>query len=210
MIEQDPIPHLVEKAKNGDRAAFDRLAEDVRARLQGALENWTRFQVGPALDVEEVLQDTLLRAYRSLDRFEWQDEDSFFRWLCGIAKRALAEAARQARRAERSLAREPVQAGEPSPSAILRRRERFDRLEQALEDLGPDHREVILLCRIEGLTSAEVAERLNRSPAAVRQLLVRALRELKKNFGDTASLHLPDRRLRAAEEADEGRDGHGA
>ena len=77
----------------------------------------------------------------------------------------------------------------------MRREERFERLEASLEKLSVDHREVILLTRVEGLTFAETAARMGRSPDAVKQLLYRALRELRSTFGETASLHLPDRRL---------------
>ena len=52
-----------------------------------------------------------------------------------------------------------------------------------------------LLARIEGLSLAEVAERMNRSQGAVAQLLWRALRALRDRFGDTESFHLPERRL---------------
>jgi RNA polymerase sigma factor (sigma-70 family) len=78
----------------------------------------------------------------------------------------------------------------------LRREERFERLEKSLQSLSPDHREVILLARIEGLQIAAIAERLGRSKSAVKSLLLRALKELKRSFGDTESFHLPDRSLR--------------
>ena len=73
--------------------------------------------------------------------------------------------------------------------------ERFDRLQEALDSLVPDQREVILLARIERVPMAEVAVRLRRSPGAVAQLLWRALKNLREQFGDTESLHLPDRRF---------------
>jgi RNA polymerase sigma-70 factor (ECF subfamily) len=202
MTAEDSTKDLVERAKEGDREAFDQLAEALRDRLRASIENWTRYQLGPSVDADEVLQETLVRAFGALGRFEWQGDDSLFRWLCGIAKRAIGQVAREARRAERQAAGDPGEASGPSPSKVLRRHERFDRLEAALEKLSAEHRQAILLCRIEGLTSAEVAERMNRSPAAVRQLLVRALRELRKTFGETESLHLPDRQLRAEGEAD--------
>ena len=82
-----------------------------------------------------------------------------------------------------------------SPSKNLRRNERFDRLKDSLESLSPEHREVILLMRIEGLPVEEVAKRMNRSPKATRQLLWRALKDLRESFGDTESLGLPERRL---------------
>lgn len=191
MTEHDPTRKLVERAREGDREAFDTLAEEFLGRLRASVRGWTRFQLGPRLDIEDVLQDTLVRAYHALGRFEWQDEDAFFRWLCGIAKRALAQAAQEARKGEVRAAHTRRNEDAPAPIQVLRRQERLDRLEAALMELNPEYREVIRLCRIEGLTSTEVATRTQRSPAAVRQLLVRALRELKKRFGDTESFHLP-------------------
>jgi RNA polymerase sigma-70 factor (ECF subfamily) len=83
-----------------------------------------------------------------------------------------------------------------SAGRALRREERFERLEKALRGLSPDHREVIVLARIEGLQMKEIAERLGRSNSAVKNLLLRALKELKSSFGDTESFHLPDRSLK--------------
>jgi RNA polymerase sigma factor (sigma-70 family) len=76
-------------------------------------------------------------------------------------------------------------------------------LQRALESLSPDHREVILLARVEGLSMKEIAERLHRSPNAVVQLLWRALKKLRDAFGETESLHLPPRRLSEKEGANE-------
>jgi DNA-directed RNA polymerase specialized sigma24 family protein len=54
---------------------------------------------------------------------------------------------------------------------------------------------VIVLARVEELKIREIAERMERSESAVKNLLLRALRELRQNFGDTESLRLPDRSL---------------
>ena len=90
-----------------------------------------------------------------------------------------------------------------SPSVILRRNERFDRLEKALANLSKDHGEVLRLARIEGLKVKEIAARMKRSPDAVWKLLARATLQLKESFGDTESLHLPDRRFHT-----DGENGH--
>ena len=202
MIDQNATRNLVDRARNGEREAFDQLASAFGSRLRLSIQGWSKFQLGPKADADDVLQETFVRAYRGLPRFEWQDEDSFFRWLCGIAKHALAQAAQDARRVGQSVTSDLVQKSEASATKVLRRHERFDRLEAALERLPPDLQKIIRLFRLDGLTSTEAGERMNRSPAAVRQLLVRALRELKEHFGDTESLHLPDRRLRFKEEND--------
>ncbi len=77
----------------------------------------------------------------------------------------------------------------------MRRDERFDRLQEALKTLSVDHRTVIELARIKGLRIQEIADRMRRSPGAVKLLLFRALEQLRNRFGDTASLNLPDREL---------------
>ena len=75
------------------------------------------------------------------------------------------------------------------------RDERFERLKKAIENLSPEYRAVVRLSRIEGLKNAEIAEKLGRSPASVRNLLFRAMKQLRQTFGETESLSLPDRRL---------------
>ena len=87
---------------------------------------------------------------------------------------------------------------------MLRRNERFDRLQESIDNLSAEYREVIVLARIEGLRIKEIAQRMNRSPDAVKKLLRRGLKKLRDGFGETESLHLPDRSLKT-EEADNGK-----
>jgi RNA polymerase sigma factor (sigma-70 family) len=78
----------------------------------------------------------------------------------------------------------------------MKRSDRFDRLEKALEGLSPEHREVILLSRIKGLRVKEIAERMQRSSNAVSLLLARALKKMRSSLGETESLGLPHRTLK--------------
>jgi len=82
-----------------------------------------------------------------------------------------------------------------SPSEAVRRDERFDRLEKALEHLSPDHRRVIFLARVQELDTEEVARKMGRTPEAVSMLLYRALLKLRAAFGSTESSGLPQRSL---------------
>ncbi|MBI4583995.1 MAG: sigma-70 family RNA polymerase sigma factor [Planctomycetes bacterium] len=195
MKDQDHTHLLIAKAKDGDRAAFEDLATRFRGRLQTYIVARAKFRLGPRLDVEEILQETFVRAFESLGRFEWQGEDSFFTWLCGIAKNVIFKIAGSCSRNQGLQTAEGVPAMEVSPSKAMRRNERFDRLQKSLEQLDPDYREALYLARIERLRIEEVAKRLNRTPNAVRQLIARALKQLRERFGDTESLHLPDRSI---------------
>ena len=192
---------LVERARAGDRAAFEALAEHCRARLARVVER----RLGPAVrgqwSTEDVVQETLLRAFRSLDRFEWRDDadrltSSFFRWLSGIANRVVLEAAaRQKREAPIELDFDLWSPDAVSPSRTLIRAERLAALERALDALSPDQRQAIRLVRIEGLSVNAVAERMGRQPNAVSQLILRGLRRLRAQYGEASpseSFHLPD------------------
>jgi len=196
MESQDQTQILVRNAQEGQRGAFEELAARHRLRIEALI----RSRIGPALretvEVEDLIQETLLRAFESIGRFRWQGDESFFRWLAGIAVRVILQAARRRRVIPMaSAAGEGVAAEQASPSRTLRRAERFDRLEEALARLRPEHRDVILLARVENVPLREIARRWNRSPNAIAQLLLRALRSLREAFGDTESLHLPPRTL---------------
>jgi RNA polymerase sigma-70 factor (ECF subfamily) len=203
MAEPMPAETLVRRAKAGDRAAFEALAESVRAKLDAYLRSRIRPQLRPRLDTDELVQETAARAFESLERFEGEDLDAFAAWVTGIARNVLLKAIEKLGLNRPLKLERDVAASGPSPSKALRRDERFDRLDRAIQSLSGDHREVIRLARLEGLPLERVAERMKRSPDAVKKLLWRALKELRKAFGDTESLHLAPRRL------DAGGDPHG-
>jgi RNA polymerase sigma-70 factor (ECF subfamily) len=167
------------------------------------------------VEVDDVLQDTYMRAFQSVQQFEWRGSGTFRQWLGGIAENVIKGLARhhfhtQKREASRevplSQRRRTSSGGSThlgsllahhgtSPSKGIRRNERLDRLEAALGRLSEDHREVIILARLRDLPIKEIAKRMGRSADAVSMLLLRALRELKGQFGSTESLHLPSRSL---------------
>lgn len=186
---------LVARAGKGDRAAFDELVRQEHPRL----EAFVRARVGGNLSreagVEDVLQEALLRACRDIGGFQPRDGDSLFRWLCGIAGHVILEAASRLERHPAVPLDFEVAGNGTSSSRAARREERFDRLQRAVDSLSPEHREVILLVRVKGLPVKEVARRMNRTPHAVSNLLLRAIQKLKELIGETESLGLPDRRL---------------
>jgi RNA polymerase sigma-70 factor (ECF subfamily) len=174
---------------------IERMLGEARPRLEAHI----RMRLGPHLrrevSPEDVYQETLARALKSLPQCRADDEESFFRWLRGIAEHVILNLARRQRGDKLVYIDHDAPVAGPTPSKLLRREERFERLREALDALEPDYREVVYLVRIEGLKIKEAAERMNRSPKAVMHLLGRALKKLKETFGDTESLSLPPRRL---------------
>ncbi len=201
---------LIQRARQGERDAFDVLARE----HEGPLRSLISIQLGEGLrsrvEVDDLLQETLLRAFRSIEQFRGNDDDALRGWLAGIAHHAVADRARRLTAGKADYRREvsldakafgascdssptPVEAlsRQTSPSRMLRREERLERLLQAIQTLSPNHRQVILLTLIERLPAREVALRMDRSEKAVSMLLFRAMRALRDVFGDTSSLTLP-------------------
>jgi len=198
---------VIQKAQAGDPQAFGLLVKRYRHRLESVIG----LRLGPRLrlrvEVEDVLQETYINAFSSIRKFQWRGEGSFLHWLCGIAENVIKN---QARHHFRTLMRNILSQNRPgadstrswlieakgeSPSKAARRNERFERLEKALASLSRDHREVIILARLEGMPIKDIALRMERSADAISMLLLRALRQLKVYFGTTDSLHLPARSL---------------
>jgi RNA polymerase sigma-70 factor (subfamily 1) len=194
MGSQEQARDLIERAKTGDRPAFEALAEMFRPRLEKLIEARLGKRLRESLEADDVLQESMLRAFRSIQDFEWRKEDAFFSWLSGIVEHVLQTAVEEQARRRFVRLESDVAGSQVPPSRALGREERFDRLEEALKDLSPEHRQVILLARAEGLSIKDIAIRMDRSPDAVKQLLSRALRKLRTTFGKTDSLHLPPER----------------
>jgi RNA polymerase sigma-70 factor (ECF subfamily) len=204
------IGALLARARERDPDALSLLLRLCQPRLEAIIASRLGNGLRQSIETDDVLQEVLLRAVRSIETFASHDMDSFLRWLGTIAEHVILDLARRRARQEKTPlgGRQDIAATSPSESKIIRRDERFRRLQKALHSLSPDHRQVILLARIEGLPLKEVAARMKRSPAAVTQLLLRALRKLRSAFGDTESLSLPPRSLLSEpENQDDGGDG---
>ena len=201
MPSKDTTRSQIDRAQRGDREAFDALADAHRERLLAFVRTRLGHGLRTRVEPEDLVQDALLRAFESVARFEWRGPDSLFNWLASIVEFRIRDLSRSARRKPQlPLTIDPA-GDEVSPSKNLRREERFDRLETALDRLSGDHREVIRLAHIKKLSLDEIAQRTNRTPGAVRQLLLRALEKMRESFGDeTESLHLPSRSLESRED----------
>ena len=195
MGAKDELSVLIRLAKDGNQQALAELWRQHETRLASFVRGRVGQHVRSKVQVEDICQEAFLRAQRNLAQFSWRGEDSLFKWLAEIAGNIIHEIVRSARRELVLAAEKDISVKDPSHASLMRRDERFDRLQAAFRELSPEYRQVISLARIEGLGLKEVAQRMGRSHAAARKLLCRALRSLKEGFGDTESLHLPARHL---------------
>jgi RNA polymerase sigma-70 factor, ECF subfamily len=141
---------LVERARDGDREAFGIVAASVVDRLFAT----ARAVLRDADRAEDAAQETLVRCWRDLPSLK--DVDRFEPWLRKLLMHAITDEFRRGRRFDakvRVLREEPT--GEVGSSLEDR-----DRLDRAFQRLSFDHRSVLVLHHLQGLSVAEVAETL--------------------------------------------------
>jgi len=192
---------LVRRAKEGDLDAFDRLF----ARYYDRVRRIVRLRLGrhlqPAVETEDILQETFVAAVRAFDHFEVREEARLIDWLGKIAENRIRAAARHARAEKRDRRREQaidhirtsLSSGclviQPAASVTLpdvkaMRDEEVGILEECIAELKDEYREVIVLRDYEGASWELVAE-LMQSPSAnaSRMLHARALVALATAVG---------------------------
>lgn len=164
-----------------------------RARLDPRLRS--------RLDDSDIVQQTLLEAYRDITRFRGHSSQELAGWLRGILARNLAGAVRDLTRQRRDVNRERsldealASSGErldawladeqAPPDVTLQHREDLDRLARATAELPADQREVVLLRHFHGWPLADISRHTGKSSAAVAGLLHRGLAEIRQRMHPT-------------------------
>lgn len=164
---------LVDRSRARERAAFEELVRRHADRLYAVV---LRLSVD-AHEAEEITQESFLRAWRGIERFERRSQ--FFTWLYRIG---VNEAKRRAQRRLPagqvvSLDHDPVAEAPDGSDAPELRAEQGDVrrvLEAAIRTLPPDYRAPLILRDVEGLTTTEAAEIMDLGEAAFKSRLHRA------------------------------------
>jgi RNA polymerase sigma-70 factor (ECF subfamily) len=152
------------------------------------------------LDPSDIVQQTLLQAHRAIGDYRGRSDAEMAAWLRQILARNLAHAVRDFGRDKRNVNRERslraavdassarleawLAAEQSSPSQQAQRNEQVLELCNALEQLPDAQREAVQLHYWQGCTLNEIAERLERTPAAAAGLLKRGMRKLRELMND--------------------------
>ena len=182
---------LVERFKSGDTRAFSLLFEKYRPRLAVLVHYKLSPDMRGRIEVDDILQETFLEAARSVGNFTYRSPGSFMSWLSRIADHVIIDAARQEGRQKRHAVQMlrfrsesnpagPEPADTNTPSRLFAQQEGVRKLLERLNALPEDYREVILLAKVEGLSTQEIAERLGKSREAVSLLLHRAIQRFRQ------------------------------
>jgi RNA polymerase sigma-70 factor (ECF subfamily) len=166
---------LVQRAQRDDERAFGELVRRYESKVYSLALRMVR---NPE-DAEDVLQDTFLRAFRGIKSF--RGNSTFSTWIYRIAANSALMRLRKKQLPTVSIedaderdAPISITDWKPGPVEQLLTQETFQAMEEAIESLPPEFRQVFILRDVEELSNAEVAEILDLSVAAVKSRLHRA------------------------------------
>ena len=186
-----PDSTLVEQAKAGDQAAFDKLVEKYSARAYQIAYG----VLGSKEDAEEVAQDVFVRIYKALPKFRGDSE--FTTWMYRIAMNLARNKYRwnKSRGSQKNISidapREDMEGGERtfelpgrriSPEEEVSIEEFKANIAEELEKLPPLYREALVLRNVEEMSYEEIAALLGCKLGTIKSRIARAREELRKRL----------------------------
>lgn len=178
---------LVARCKKGDQQAFRVLVE----RYQGRIYALALSMLHDRQDAMDVSQEAFIKVHRYLDNF--QGSASFYTWLYRITYNLCIDHLRRGGRMQTvdyddRIQREP--ADDPSnlhpttangnPGKSMRRKELAEKIQEAIDQLPPYHKAVIVMREIEGMSYKEMAEAMDVSKGTIMSRLHHARQKLQK------------------------------
>jgi RNA polymerase sigma-70 factor, ECF subfamily len=175
----------VERARSGDSDAFRLLVEQhSRAVFRLAFR-----MTGNEQDAEDVVQETFLRAYRQLDKYEARS--SFSTWLYRIASNYSLDLIRMRKRHEDKRQRgkaderdilQTIPVNAPGPDRIAHSNQVQARVNEALKELSDQERTAFVLRHFEGLSIDEIGQALGTGTNATKHSIFRAVQKLRRSL----------------------------
>jgi RNA polymerase sigma-70 factor (ECF subfamily) len=168
------------------RTRLAELLEEHRPYLKNIAAAELPERLRSQLDASDLVQETLLRAFRKFGQFAGTTDAEFVGWLREILLNQIIDVSRHHGRQVRDVSRtrslpDAVSCDKTLPgSEAVRRGETSERLAAALAELPEHYRTVILLRQEEDLSFEEIGQRLQRSTDAARMLWGRAILQLGK------------------------------
>ncbi len=183
---------LLRRARRADAGAYHEMVDLYGERLYRLAYSL----VGNREDAADVLQETFSGAFRGMRDFK--ERSSLKTWLCRIlVKQAARHRRKEHRRRVISLEQCEESSGETAAAtADITGDAKID-IEEAMRMLSPDHREVILLREMRGLSYEEISEVLGIPRGTVESRLFRARQELRTLLRDYETCAVRDRKERS-------------
>ena len=171
------IAALVDLARDGDGEAFGQLYD----HYVESIHRYLYYRVSDITLAEDLTSETFFRALRAIRSFQWQGKD-FGAWLTTIARNLVTDHFKSSR-SRLELVSDTLpesQAEEPDPETGVLATLNSEMLVAALRQLASEQQDCLIMRFLQGLSIADTARALGRSEGAVKQLQLRAIRNLAK------------------------------
>lgn len=173
--------HILTRARRGETAAFEELVRLYEKRVYAVALRSS----GNPEDAADIVQEVFLRAWRSIESF--RGDSGFSTWLFRITMNLCVDHARHKRAQPQTQpivtddeTERPLPDPAPTPEEHLDNRELGRELAAALEEISEEHRRIVLLRDVSGMSYTEIAEVLEISEGTVKSRLSRARIALRK------------------------------
>lgn len=194
---------LEDRIRAGDGEALGEYCIRQQTQLKAFCDRKLGNALRTKIEIDDILQDAQTEAFRRVVQHQVPDRD-LFGWLCHIIEQKIIDAHRRYFEASKRSATREISIDNPidqedgrghnfvnilaltltTPSQAFSRNVKEQRMRSALEQLPPEHQEVLRLRFTENLSSKEIAERTGRTDAATRVLLTRCLQRLQQWLGE--------------------------
>lgn len=164
------LVELMTRYQAGDARAFDELFQALQGRILSYLLHRTRNREA----AEDLFQEVFMKLHRHRDT--WLPGSPVEPWIFAIARHCADDRGRKLARTKEDAV-EQLEAVAPEPERLP------DEVVAALAQLPDGAREVLVLTKVEGLTSEEAARRLGTTPGAVKLRVHRAVGRLRALLG---------------------------
>ncbi len=170
---------LIQRAKKGEIAAFESLVTAYERRVYSLALRST----GSLEDAADIAQEVFLHAYRSLDSF--RGDSGFSTWLYRITMNLCVDFARKNTAQPQSLDQQTADQIEEThparqPEIALANSELRRELDAALNMVSEEHRKIVILRDVAGMSYADIGAALGLSEGTVKSRLARARAALRK------------------------------
>lgn len=175
---------LVQSAQQGNTDAFKSLFEDNKRRILGLAYQYTK----NIEDAEDILQDTFIKAYNSLQRFDIQDHTNFSSWLYRIGINCSIDHLRKTKKQRDNImpGGDVMDVSAPdhisNPGNSQQKAEIRERVDLVLSTLTRKQRMIFILKHYQELSIKEIAEYMECSEGSVKKQLFRTVSAMKKHF----------------------------
>lgn len=197
-IDLESEAALVNRAQKGDQEAYRILVEKYQQRVFSLVFSIVKSKE----DAEDIVQEAFVKAYLSLKNF--RQDSSFYTWIYRVAYNMTIDFKRKVGRRSEFLAIGDRDIGDissdtdlevmgriPDPHHNMERQEIAGAIDKAMTKLSDDHRAVIMMREVDGLSYGEIAEAINVSKGTVMSRIHYAKKYLQKVLKEIA----PDGRV---------------